>query len=83
MKPDDASNIARRDFLKLAGAATVCGLSHSAFAARPERVCLMADAGNLAASGVPVQRAMGRLRQALESKGVTCETTATAEGAAA
>jgi hypothetical protein len=82
MKPDDASNIARRDFLKLAGAATVCGLSHSAFAARPERVCLMADAGNLAASGVPVQRAMGRLRQALESKGVTCETTATAEGAA-
>lgn len=81
MKQNAASNIARRDFLKLASAATVCSLPRSAFAAPTGRVCILTDGGNAVISGVPVQRAAERLRQELAAKSVASEIVQSAEAA--
>src|SRR5664279_2124785 len=76
MKPD----IARRDFLKLAGgAAAACGLSRNAFATGEGRVCVILDPENLVASREPVKKAAERLRLELEKKGVSCAVVDTAE----
>lgn len=64
--------IERRDFLKLAGAATVVGLSQGAFAAMGSRICIVVDASDPNASSAPVRRAAEKLRTALVSKGSEC-----------
>ena len=81
MTPDALSRIQRRDFLKLAGAATVGGLTHNAFAAPTHRISVVVDANNPAASGDPVKWAAGQLRRALVAKGATCEVVQSPEQA--
>src|SRR5215831_16028869 len=71
------SHIARRDFLKVAGAAALSGLPRSSSAAQAGRVCLIVDS-----SSEPVKRAMERLRRELEAKGISCLAAATADAAA-
>ena len=83
LKPFSRSKFARRDFLKIAGAATACGLSRPAFGSGNLRAALITDAGNAAVSSVPVTRAVGRLRRELEAKGVSCIAAQTLEAAAA
>ena len=82
MKPDALSNVDRRDFLKLAGAATACRVSHRAFAASSERFALIVDQANAAASSGPARKAAGQLRHALAAKGVTCEIASSPDAAA-
>src|SRR5271156_2144046 len=82
MKPDAPSNVDRRDFLKLAGAATACRVSHGAFAAPSERCTLIVDPANAPASSVPAKRAAEQLRHALAAKGVTCEIASSSDAAA-
>jgi hypothetical protein len=72
MKADAASNIARRDFLKLAGAITGCGLAPACLAGETNHICLILDLENPIVSSAPVKRAAERLRQALASNGVVC-----------
>ena len=81
MSADAASNIARRDFLKLASAATACGLAPVSLAAGTNRICLILDPENPTASSAPVKRAAEKLRQALASKGVGCRMEQAAEAA--
>jgi hypothetical protein len=81
MNSDVLSTIPRRNFLKLAGAATVCGLSRNAFAAGSRRISLILDEANPIVAGGPVKRAAGQLRQALAARGVSCDTATSAEGA--
>jgi len=81
MTPDALSHIQRRDFLKLAGAATLGGLTHNAFAAPTHRISVIVDANNPVASSDPVKWAAGQLRRALISKGATCEIVQSAEQA--
>jgi len=78
MKANTVCNMPRRDFLKLAGAAGVSGLSPSAFAANPSHVVVILDPANAAAMSAPVIRAAGRLLAALGAKGATSEVTRTA-----
>ena len=73
MKPDALASIERRDFLKLAGAVTVMGLSPSAFAAAGRPIGILVDSSDPTASGAPVIRAAGKLRAALIAKGSSCE----------
>jgi hypothetical protein len=73
MKRDTVSFIERRDFLKLAGAATIVGLTHNASAAPSRRISILVDADNPIASKGPVMRAAGQLRKELLAKGMTCE----------
>src|SRR6185437_10872326 len=82
MKTHFASNIARRDFLKVAGAAAVCSLPQTSFAAGAGRACLIIDPRNPFASSEPVERAMEQVRHALEAKRVSCITAQTLEAAA-
>ncbi len=81
MKTEAAREVARRDFLKLAGAASAIGLSSSAFAKGAGRVVLIVDSENAAASSEPVRRAAGQLRGALAAKDISCETVFSAEAA--
>ncbi len=81
MKANPLRNIPRRKFLKIAGAAGVCGLSQTGFAAATERVCLIIDPDNLAASSMPSMRAVARLGAALDAKGVKYEIVRSAEAA--
>lgn len=81
MKTEAARKVARRDFLKLAGAAGACGLSSPAFAKGAERVVLILDSGNAAASSTPVRRAAGQLQSALIAKDILCETVISPEAA--
>jgi len=67
------SVIRRRDFLKLAGATTVCGLAPAAVAAADHHVSILLDANDANASSAPVKWAAGQLRDALAAKSVTCE----------
>ncbi len=73
MKPDAVREMPRRNFLKLAGAAGVCGLSQTGFAAPQKRICLFVDPENSAAASVPAMRAIARLGEALGAKGVKHE----------
>ena len=81
MTTDTSSVIQRREFLKAAGAVTVAGLTHTAFAEAGGRVSILIDAGNAIASGAPVRRAAERLRKALAAKGVQCAMAQSAEEA--
>jgi hypothetical protein len=75
MKPD----IARRDFLKLAGGAAACGFSREVFATGDGHFCVILDPKNPAASSEPVKKAAERLRLELGKKGVSCAVVDTAE----
>ena len=73
MRSDPYSAIQRRDFLKLAGATTVVGLTRTAAAAPSGKVSVIVDSSDPVASGAPVTWAVGQLRKALASKGAKCE----------
>ena len=82
MSADAASNIARRDFLKLASAVAARGLAPVSLAAGTNHICWILDPENPTASSAPVKRAAEKLRHALASKGVGCAIGQSAEGAA-
>lgn len=81
MKPDAVRAMPRRNFLKLAGAAGVCGLSQTGFAAPANRVCLIVDPENSAAASVSAMRAIARLGEALGAKGVKHEIVRSTDAA--
>ena len=82
MRADATSNIARRDFLKLAGAITASGLAPAALAGQTNHICLILDPENPILSSAPVKRATAQLRQALASKGFDCAMDQSAGAAA-
>ena len=82
MRADAASNIARRDFIKLAGAATTCGLVPAGLAGETLHICLILDLENPIVSSAPVKRAAEQLCRALASKRVGCAMEQSAEAAA-
>ena len=85
MSPDSIAAIQRRDFLKLAGAATALSLTPGALAAPSLRVAVIIDDGDPAASSAPVKWAAGELRKALAAKGAICQIVSSpsqAEGSA-
>lgn len=67
------SEIKRREFLKLAGAATAASFTPFASAEATGRVSVIVDAGDSTASSGPVKRAAERLQSALAAKSVKCE----------
>jgi len=73
MTPDPFSAIQRRDFLKLAGAVTVSGLTHTALAAAAGHYFILVDSSDPIASSGPAKRAAAQLRKALVAKGATCD----------
>ena len=73
MPLESISKFHRRDFLKLAGATTAVGLTHSAFAASSRRVTIIIEADDLVASSAPVKWAAGELQKALSAHGVICQ----------
>ena len=79
MKSNANHELPRRDFLKLAGAAGVCGFSGSRNAGASGRVCVIVDPKNASASSGPVKRAVGRLQGAFEARGVKCEIAHSAD----
>jgi hypothetical protein len=82
MEPEPFRNVDRRDFLKLAGAASAYGISRCAKAASSERFVVILDPADAAASSGPAKRAAMQLSQALAAKGVTCEMASSADAAA-
>src|SRR5579871_5569920 len=81
MSIEKARDIPRREFLKLAGAAGMCGLSQPSFGASARRVCLVVDPEDAAAASAPAMRAMAHLSDALGAKGVKPEIVRSAEAA--
>ncbi len=81
MKRDAVRAIPRRDFLKLAGAAGVCGLSQTGIAAAAKRVCLIVDPESSTAASMPTMRAIAQLGKALGAKGVKHEIVRSADAA--
>lgn len=81
MKPDAVRAMPRRNFLKLAGAAGVCGLSLTGFAAAAKRIRLIVDPEDSAAASVPAMRAIAQLGEALGAKGVKHEIVRSADAA--
>jgi len=73
------ASLARREFLKLAGASTLCGLAPSAVAAPPQRISILLDSSDPGASSAPVRWAAGRLREALAAKSALSEIVASPE----
>jgi hypothetical protein len=73
MKPDPVRSIPRREFLKLAGATGLCGLSSASSAAGTASVCLIIDPEDRIASSAPSMRAVAQLGQALGAKNVRHE----------
>ena len=69
----------RRDFLKIAGATTVCSLAPAAGATRLHKISILLDPDDPNASTPPVKWAANRLRQALALKNVVCEFIASAD----
>jgi hypothetical protein len=67
------SAIERREFLKIAGATTVLGLTHTASGRVAGRVAIVIDSGNASASSGPVRGAAEQLRKALAAKSLQCE----------
>src|SRR6478736_1605001 len=80
MKADPFASIERRQFLKAAGAASVLGLSHAAFAAPGGRTSIFIDGNDQATSSEPVRRAAEQLRKALTSKSVNCDIVQLTDG---
>jgi hypothetical protein len=81
MKTETGRSIARRDFLKLTGAAGAVGVSLSAFAKGAGRVVLILDPENTSASSAPARRAASQLRGALIAKGISCDIVSSIEAA--
>ena len=81
MKADPFASIERRQFLKAAGAASVLGLSHAAFAAPGGRTSIFIDGNDQAASSEPVKRSVEQLRKALAAKNVNCQIVQSADEA--
>jgi hypothetical protein len=69
----------RRDFLKLAGAASVHGLSRSAEGASLRRIAIVFDPQDAIASSSPVRRAADQLRKDSLARGLTCELVQSAD----
>src|SRR5438270_2604723 len=65
--------IERRDFLKLAGATAVLGLTQNGAASSPRQIAVWMDSADPDASGEPARRAVEKLRQAFASKGIQCD----------
>jgi hypothetical protein len=79
MKAEPFRDIPRREFLKLASAAGVCGLSSAGSAAGSALVSLIIEAENAVASSVAPMRAAAQLGQALGQKSVRHEMARSAE----
>jgi hypothetical protein len=78
---DNGTGLERRDFLKLAGAATALSLTPSAFAAASTgRVVLLVDPTHESVADPAVQWAAGWLRDALTAKGAVCEIASSTDG---
>ena len=82
MNSESKAVLQRRDFLKLAGATSVYGLSRRAGAASPRRVAILIDAPDAVASSAPVRYAAERLRKEASAKGMTCNVVQSADQAA-
>jgi hypothetical protein len=81
MTSESGSIMQRRDFLKLAGATTVCSLAPVASAAPARRVSILLDSNDANATAGPVKWAAVQLRDALAAKNVECEMITSAESA--
>ena len=81
MAADTVSTMQRRDFLKLTGAMTALGLTHSALAGPSRRISVILDANDPIASSDQVKWAAGQLRKSLLAKGVICEIVQSPEKA--
>ncbi len=81
MKADPYAVIERRQFLKAAGAASVLGLSRTAFAAPGARTSILIDANDPVAASGPVKRAAEQLRKALAARSVDCQIVQSADQA--
>src|SRR5258708_10551130 len=79
MTSDSLAVLQRRDFLKLAGAASVWGLSRTAAGASPRRVAIVIDARDATASSIPVRRAAEQLRKDSLARGLTCALVQSAD----
>jgi hypothetical protein len=73
MAAKSSLEIKRREFLKLAGAATAVSFTPFVSAEATGRVSVIIDAGDSTASSGPVRRAAERLQNALAAKNVKCE----------
>ena len=73
MPPASSSTIRRRDFLKLAGAATAFSLTPNAFAGPQHNVTILIDAQDAVASSEPVKLAAEQVRKAIAAKGATAQ----------
>jgi hypothetical protein len=82
MTSDPLAVLQRRDFLKLAGATSVCGLSRSAAGASPRRISIVIDARDATASSIPVRRAAEQVRKDSLARGLTCALVQSADEAA-
>lgn len=78
---ESLSTIQRRDFLKLAGATTVCSLAPGAMAASAHRISILLDSNDASASAASVKWAADRLRTALAAKSIMGEIVASPERA--
>lgn len=82
MNSGTLTSLQRRDFLKLVGSATVCGLAQSAAAGTPGSVTVIIDSEGAAGSGEPVRSAASRLKNALAQKGIECKIVGSRDEAA-
>src|SRR6202035_1123330 len=82
MNSESIAVLQRREFLKMAGATSVYGLSRRAGAPSPHRIAIVMDAEDTTASSVPVRRAAEKLRNEVAAKGMTCNLVRSADEAA-
>ena len=73
------AGLRRREFLKIAGAAAVGGLSRGAMAASAGGIFVLVDAGDAVASSAPVRRAAERLCTTLAAKGTAANVATSVE----
>jgi hypothetical protein len=78
---DSLTAMQRRDFLKLAGAATAFSITQRALSSPCRQISIIVDPDDPLVSAGPVKRAAVRLRKALAAKGVMCEIVTSAEQA--
>ncbi len=73
MKSDSVAVLQRRDFLRLAGGASLYSLSPSREEASPQRISIVMDAQDATASSKPVTHAVEQLLKDCRARGLTCE----------
>jgi hypothetical protein len=78
---DPLTAMQRRDFLKLAGAATAFSFTQRALPSPCRQISIVLDPDDPLTSAGPVKWAAGRLRKALVAKGVMCEIVPSPEQA--